>query len=89
MTFGLSTESYEGAHPKKPGNVVNFIRFGRTSLVYVSKDESEIAIYNLAKEDWDVLDGANAIQLRQAIRIAKGEAAPGLVFAPVLIGNAG
>ena len=89
VTFGLSTESYEGAHPKKPGNVVNFIRFGRTSLVYVSKDESEIAIYNLAKEDWDVLDGANAIQLRQAIRIAKGEAAPGLVFAPVLIGNAG
>ena len=55
--------------------------------VYVSKDESEIAIYNLGKGDWDVLSGADAIQFRQAIRIAKGEAAPGLVFAPVLGGK--
>ena len=67
--------------------MVNFIRFGRTSLVYVSKDESEIAIYNLGSKGWDVLTGADAIQLRQAIRIAKGEAAPGVVFAPVLAGK--
>jgi len=87
VTYGLGIDSYEGAHPEKAGNVVNFIRFGRTSLVYVSKDESEIAIYNLESGGWDQLAGANAIQLRQAIRIAKGEAAPGLVFAPVLAGN--
>jgi len=87
VTYGLGIESYEGAHPKREGNVVNFIRFGRTSFVYVSKDESEIAIYNLGNKDWDVLTGADAIQLRQAIRIAKGEAAPGVVFAPVLAGQ--
>lgn len=87
VTYGLGIDSYEGAHPTRPGNVVNFIRFGRTSFVYVTKDESEIATYNLAKKDWDVLGGADAIQLRQAIRIAKGEAAPGLVFAPVFGGK--
>ncbi len=87
VNYGLGIESYEGAHPKKSGNVVNFIRFGRTSFVYITKDESEIAIYNLGTGEWDNLEGANAIQLRQAIRIAKGEAAPGLVFAPVLAGN--
>jgi len=87
VNYGLGIESYEGAHPKRPGNVVNFIRFGRTSFVYVSKDESEIAVYDLEAGDWRNLEGANAIQLRQAIRIAKGEAAPGLVFAPVLTGN--
>jgi hypothetical protein len=87
VTYGMGIDSYEGAHPTRAGNVVNFIRFGRTSLVYVSKDESEIAIYNLGNKGWDVLSGADAIQLRQAIRIAKGEAAPGLVFAPVLAGN--
>ena len=83
VTYGMGIDSYEGAHPTRDGNVVNFIRFGRTSLVYVSKDESEIAIYNLGNKSWDVLSGADAIQFRQAIRIAKGEAAPGLVFAPV------
>ncbi len=91
VTYGLSTESYEGAHPSKPGNVVNFIRFGRTSLVYVTKDESEIAIFNLDKGEngeWQILEGANAIQIRQAIRVAKEEAAPELVYAPVLIGSA-
>ena len=87
VSYGLGIESYEGAHPNKPGNVVNFIRFGRTSLVYVTKDESEIAIYKLADKSWEILSGADAIQLRQATRIAKGEAAPGLVFAPVLGGK--
>lgn len=87
VTYGMGIDSYEGAHPTRPGNVVNFIRFGRTSFVYVTKDESEIAMYNLPNKGWDVITGADAIQLRQAIRIAKGEAAPGLVYAPVLGGN--
>jgi len=85
VTYGMGVDSYEGAHPTRAGNVVNFIRFGRTSLVYVTKDEAEIARYNLETKGWDVLSGADAIQMRQAIRIAKGEAAPGLIYAPVEI----
>ena len=83
VTYGLGVDSYEGAHPTRAGNVVNFIRFGRTSLVYVTKDESEIARYNLESGGWDVLSDADAIQMRQATRISKGEAAPGLIYAPV------
>ncbi len=85
VSYGQGIDSYEGAHPTRPGNVVNFIRFGRTSLVYVTKDESEIAKYNLDTKDWQVLGGADALAMRQAIRIAKGEAAPGIVYAPVTI----
>jgi len=87
VNYGMGIDSYEGVHPTKPGNVVNFIKFGRTSLVYISKDENDIGIYNLNSKGWDDLQGADAIQLRQAIRIAKGEAAPDLVYAPVLTGN--
>jgi len=87
VTYGMGIDSYQGAHPTKAGNVVNYIRFGRTSLVYISKDEKDIGIYNLGNKSWQSLEGADSIQLRQAIRIAKGEAAPGLVFAPVLAGN--
>ena len=87
VKYGLGIDSYEGAHPTRPGNIVNFVQFGRTAFVYITKDESEIAIYNLGEKRWDTLEGADAIQIRQAIRIAKGESAPGLVFAPVLAGN--
>lgn len=87
VSFGQGIDSYEGAHPTKPGNVVNFVRFGRVALVYVTKDESEIARYNLATNKWEPVEGNVALELRQAIRIAKGEAAPQLVEAPVTVSN--
>ncbi len=87
VTYGQGLDSYEGAHPTRSGNVVNFLRFGRTALLYISKDETEIARYNNDTKTWDVLSDGDSIALRKAIRIAKGEAAPDLVFAPVVVGN--
>ena len=87
VTYGQGLDSYEGAHPTKPGNVVNFLRFGRTALLYISKDETEIARYNNDTKSWDMIDSGQAIALRKAIRIAKGESAPDLVYAPVTVGN--
>ena len=87
VSYGQGIDSYEGAHPERAGNVVNFIRFGRTSFVYITKDESELARYDLASKSWEKLTGADEIQMRQAIRIAKGEAAPGIVYAPVMVNN--
>ena len=87
VSYGQGIDSYEGAHPTKPGNVVNFLRFGRVALLYMSKDESEIGRYNLETRSWDALSGADAIALRQAVRISKGEAAPNIVYAPVSVGN--
>ncbi len=87
VSYGQGIDSYEGAHPTRPGNVVNFLRFGRTALVYMTKDESEIARYDTESKSWETLSGADALQMRQAIRIAKGEAAPGIVYAPISVSN--
>ena len=87
VSYGQGIDSYEGAHPTRPGNVVNFLRYGRVALVYMTKDESEIARYNLDTKSWDVLSGADGLSVRQAIRIARGEAAPGIVYAPVTVSN--
>lgn len=87
VSYGQGIDSYEGMHPTKPGNVVNFLRFGRVSLVYMTKDESEVGRYNLDTKSWDVVSGADALALRKAIRISKGEAAPDVVFAPVSVSN--
>lgn len=83
VSYGQGIDSYEGAHPTKPGNVVNYVRFGRVALVYITKDESEIARYNMETKSWDQLDTGKALEMRQAIRIAKGEAAPEMVSVPV------
>jgi len=87
VSYGQGIDSYEGMHPTKPGNVVNFLRFGRVSLVYMTKDESEVGRYNLDTQSWDVVTGADALALRKAIRISRGEAAPDVVFAPVTVSN--
>ena len=87
VTYGQGLDSYEGVHPTRPGNIVNFLRFGRTSLLYISKDETEIARYNISTKSWDSVDGGEALALRKAIRIANGEAAPDMVYAPVIVGN--
>ena len=87
VTYGQGLDSYEGVHPTRPGNIVNFLRFGRTSLLYISIDETEIARYNISTKSWDSVDGGEALALRKAIRIANGEAAPDMVYAPVIVGN--
>ena len=84
VSYGQGLDSYEGAHPTRAGNVVNFLRFGRSSFVYMSKDESELARYNLNSGSWEPISGDNALAMRKAIRVAKGEAAPDIVYAPVV-----
>ena len=82
--YGYQVESYEGAHPSRPGYVVNFLRFGRTSWVYITKDESEAAVYNIAAGEWQPLSAGDAESFRQALRVANEEAAPSIVYAPVI-----
>lgn len=87
VTYGQGLDSYEGVHPTKPGNIVNFLRFGRTSLVYISKDETDIARYNIDTKTWDQISASEALALRKAIRVANGEAAPDIVYAPITVSN--
>ncbi|PHR94361.1 MAG: hypothetical protein COA69_01835 [Robiginitomaculum sp.] len=87
VSYGQGLYSYEGPHPTKSGMKVNYLRYGRVALVYMTKDESEIASYDLASQSWQSVDAKNALEIRQAIRVAKGEAAPKLVLAPLLATN--
>lgn len=87
VNYGMGIDSYEGAHPTDAGQYVNFLRYGRLSLMYMTKDESEIGRYNMESGEWDVLDGAEAISVRRAIRVALGEAAPEMLSAPVVMGQ--
>ncbi|MBL4871714.1 MAG: DUF3450 domain-containing protein [Robiginitomaculum sp.] len=87
VSYGQGLDSYEGAHPTRSGEKVNFLRYGRVSLVYMTKDETDIGYYDRSTKSWLPVDGGRALSIRQAIRVAKGEAAPKLVFAPIVGAN--
>ncbi|MGB6228973.1 MAG: DUF3450 domain-containing protein [Litorimonas sp.] len=86
-TYGYSTESYQGVHPEEPGNVVDFIRFGRTSFMFLDGRDGSAKRYDNASRSWVPLDGVDLQQLRQTIRVAREQAAPEVIYAPVTAAN--
>ncbi|HFB54634.1 MAG TPA: DUF3450 family protein, partial [Hellea balneolensis] len=87
VAYGQGLASYEGPHPLKTGMKVNYLRFGRVALVYMTKDETDIGYYDMKSKSWKPLDTKNVLALRQAIRVANEEAAPEVVLAPVYGAN--
>jgi len=64
-----------------------YLRYGRLSLAYVSADGLQALRYNNETKEWDALPATRALEVRRGIRIAKGESAPGVVSAPVIVAN--
>ena len=83
VAYGQGLESYEGSLPGRANEVVNFLKYGRVSLIYMTKDKSEVGRYNPETGDFETLSGADALRVVKAIRIAKEQAAPQMVTAPV------
>jgi hypothetical protein len=89
VSYGQGLASYEGAHPLKDGMKVDYLRYGRLALVYMTKDESDIGYYDLASKSWKQVPGNQSLSVRQAIRVANEEAAPEVVMAPMTGANSG
>lgn len=64
-----------------------YLRYGRLSYVYMQADDSEALRYNPTTKEWVKVEGSRALDVRRSIKIAKGEAAPGVVEAPVFVTN--
>jgi len=84
VSYGQGVGSYEGPHPTDANQTVDFIRFGRVAFVYMTKDESEISRYNLGNGTWEQVEGKIALEMRQAIRMARGEARMDMLRIPVV-----
>ena len=89
VSFGYGINSYEGRHPDKAGVKVNYLRYGRVALLYMTKDGSEIKSCSLkaGKCTWVDVSKKHANQVRKAIRIAKEQAAPDMIMAPIVKQN--
>jgi hypothetical protein len=82
LEFGRTTEAYPDRLPTT-GQTVDFLRVGRTLLVYQTSDQSVTGWFNPASRRFEVLPDRYRLQVRDGLAIAKNERAPDLVTLPV------
>ena len=87
VTYGQGLDAYEDSHPSDPTRYVNYVRYGRVSFLYVTKDESEMGRYNMESGAWEPITASEAPGVRRAIRVALEESAPEMVTAPIVVGG--
>lgn len=63
----------------------SYLYYGRLAFIYVQHDSSEAWSYDKDQKAWVELSGAEVLNARRSVRIAKGESAPGVITAPVLL----
>ena len=82
LEFGKTTEAYSDTLPSS-GQTVDFLRVGRTLLVYQNSDQSETGWFNPVTRDFETLPDRYTLEVKEGLAIARNEKAPNLVMLPV------
>jgi sugar-specific transcriptional regulator TrmB len=83
LEFGRTTEAYSAELPET-GQTVDFLRVGRTLLVYQTSDNSVTGWFNPRSRRFEELDDDRfRLEVKKGLSIAKNEKAPDLVMLPV------
>ncbi len=82
--YGRTIESYTGTLQKEgKQSTVDFLRFGRLGLYYLSLDGAEAGYWMRNEKRWGILPDSYRSSILQGLRIAKKQAAPDLLKLPV------
>jgi regulator of replication initiation timing len=83
LEFGRTTEAYSDTLPTT-GQTVDFLRVGRTLLVYQTSDNAVTGWFNPGTRAFEQLDdGRFRLEVKDGLAIARNEKAPNLVMLPV------
>jgi hypothetical protein len=82
LEYGRTTEAYADALPAS-GQTVDYLRIGRTLLVYQTSDQTDTGWFNPATRQFEALPESYQLEVTAGIAIAKNEKAPDLVVLPV------
>lgn len=82
LEYGRTTEAYAEALPST-GQTVDFLRVGRTLLVYQSSDQVTTGWFNPGSRQYEDLPDRYRLEVKQGLAIARNEKAPNLVILPV------
>lgn len=85
LEYGRTTEAYSGRLPESAGgNVVDFLRVGRTVLLYQSKDGEDTGWWNNEQRQYETLGNQYRLDVKEGLEIASNQKAPNLVKLPVM-----
>jgi regulator of replication initiation timing len=82
LEYGRTTEAYAATLPTT-GQTVDYLRIGRTLLIYQTSDHAETGWFNPATRQFERLPDRFQLDVSEGIAIAKNEKAPNLVMLPV------
>jgi hypothetical protein len=84
MDYGRSLEAYSGLHTiDGQERDVDFLRVGRTALIYQTRDASLQGTWNKQSRQWEALPSSYRTQVTKGLRMAKKQLAPDLLMLPV------
>lgn len=82
--YGRTIEAYRAPlAPGGDGSTVDFLRFGRVSLVYLTLDEERAGAWDARSGAWVELDSDYVSDVRAGLRIARKQIAPDLIALPL------
>jgi len=82
--YGRTIESYTGPiELDGQQNTVDFLRFGRLGLYYLTMDGTRAGYWMAKERRWESLPDSYRSSILQGLRIAKKQAAPDLLKLPV------
>ena len=82
LEYGRTTEAYSAPLPST-GQTVEFLRVGRTLLVYQTSDQETTGWFNPATRQYEELPDRFRLEVKEGLAIARNEKAPNLVMLPV------
>jgi hypothetical protein len=86
MDYGRTLEAYSGLHViDGQERDVDFLRVGRTALIYQTRDASLQGSWNKKTGEWQALPSSYRTQVTKGLRMAKKQLAPDLLMLPVAI----
>ncbi len=83
--YGRTIETYRAdikGENDKP-RAVNFLRIGRTALIYQTLDEKSASAWSQKKRAWVALPATYTMAIKKGLRIARKQAAPDMIRIPV------
>ena len=86
MDYGRTLEAFKGLRIiDGQERDVEFLRLGRTALIYQTRDASSQGVWNKQTRQWEALDSSYRTQITKGLRMAKKQLAPDLLMLPVAI----
>jgi hypothetical protein len=82
LEYGRTTEAYSGPLPAT-GQTVEFLRVGRTLLIYQTPNQEQTGWFNPVNGQYERLPDRYRLEVKEGLAIARNEKAPDLVVLPV------